>query len=90
MSYSNPIKFYYFITFSLLDVDQFSELHSGSFWDFDELTNFKQFKQPIKENPDRKGTLQERSTLKQKPKKRFPPKKPTRKDILQDILQLLT
>ena len=32
------------IILSLLDVDEFSELHSGGFWNFDELTNFKQFK----------------------------------------------
>ena len=74
----------------MLDVDQFSELHSGSFWDFDELTNFKQFQLPIRDDPDRKGALQERSTLNQKAKKRFPPKKPSRKDILREILKLLT
>ena len=76
--------------FSLLDVDQFSALHTGNFWDFDELTNFKQFQTPIRENPNRKGTMQERSSLKQRSKQRFPPKKLNRKDILQDILRLLT
>ena len=79
-----------FSFFSLLDVDQFSALHSGNFWDFDELTNFKQFKTPIRENPNRKGAMQNRSSLKQRQKLRFPPTKLNRKDILQDILRLLT
>ena len=75
--------------FSLLDIDQFSELHSGGFWNFDELTNFQQFKLPTKENPNRMGSMQERSRYRQRPRRKIIPKKLSRKDILKDILLLM-
>ena len=78
------------LPFSMLDVEQFSELHSGGFWDFDELTNFKQFQSSTKQNPDRQGLVQKTMGRKKRQKQRFPPRKSTRKDIIQDILHLLS
>ena len=77
-------------SFSQLDDDYFRNPHSiGRYWHIDEMKTYKHFQGSNRKNPNRRGKLQERSTLRRKINQRFPARKPNRKDILQAILQLL-